>query len=147
MYNTLMKNHWQADKSNPNYWKWQNDEMVKIPGFSGYYISRFLDIVSFRSSEGNVVHAHEDKNGKYTLLWVQLFDDSGKRRQLSVNKLYKSVLGVEEHARREKLQLNRVAVVMHEEEASQKAYEERRDAGHAEFLKERDTYFTLGNLF
>jgi hypothetical protein len=142
-----MKTHWLAENSNPHYWQWANEEMVGIPGFSGYYISRFLDIVSFRSMEGSVIKTHKAKNGKYTLQCVQLFDNNGKRHLLSVNKLYKDVLGVEEHARRAGLRLDRDEIVRNEKETAEKIRKDKQTLELEAFEKIRLEFLALGRLY
>lgn len=118
---------------------------MELEGFSGYYVNRFNDVYSFRSIHGKILNPWLAPCGSGAkIAKLTLFDDEGKRRQLSRRKVLICTLGKTEFDRREALRAERAPILA--KEAAEAAERKRKaDEEEERFLREvihKDTNFT-----
>ena len=118
-------------------------DCVELEGFSGYFVDRFNEVVSFRTHKGKTVNPWPAPCGSGVVIdKFNLFDDEGNRRQLSRRKVLTSTLGKEEFQRRENLRENMVEILAGERKAKNIARKKR----ELESKKVLDEQFRLHHI-
>lgn len=104
-------------ESNWSHMEIARNQLVGLSGFYGYFVDRFNDVYSARRKSKPLAPWKNAFPSGAVVERLNLFDDEGKRRQLSRRKILIETLGLAEFERREGMRENRVEIVATEKAA------------------------------